>query len=432
MENRSKHNIFRFIFKIFFLLLAFTHNTQQVQANESLAEKNLANKNLVSVSVIQNNVNQSFSISSKLKQIANYLYKNLNFSPLFITANLLDPKKMRSQLLTPYLCDGKNITVKTSDGETIHCTFFDRNSKKLLIIGTGFGNEREKVAPLIHMFDKYDIVIFDYRGHGYDQPKLLDTSQWLIKPNQKLQQIIDQITPYIDWAKVPNLNINKTTLGMSEEKDLLAAINHFKEKKSYEKLFGIGFCFSSFVLAKTAAQNPGLFNKIILDSSMHSPQNIINRITESPQLLFDPQRGSWSSLLKTNSYDTNLLSKLVSTFLQKSFSKLSITIKTTDQYLSQLQNTPVLFFHGKGDLMTPYNEDFMKNFTQTKIEEKAAIIFENSRHLTNHIKYKELYKAFSKSFFELPYNSFISSLKNPESFVKYEFDLAQQELAGLG
>jgi len=384
----------------------------------------LATSNVqTTISIMQNNTQNTFVLPPQLLNITKYLYKSLNFSPLFVVQNLLNPQKLRAHLLAPFMGNGEIIAVHTEDGEAINCTFFDRDSDKLLVIGTGFGNEREKVAPLVHMFDKYDVVIFDYRGHGYDQPKLLDISQWSIQPGQELRKTIEQITPFIDWTRVPNINLSKTTLGLSEEKDLLAVINHLKRKKEYTKTFGIGFCFSSFVFAKATTINPGLFDRIIFDSSLYSPQNIINRITESPQLLFDPQKGSWASVIKAQNdnltiiqlLQENLLTKLATNFLQNAFANLTITTQTTGHYLSQLSDTPILFFHGKTDKMTPYNEDLIKNFTQTKTEK-------------NHIKYKELYKGIATLFFELPYNVFIESLKDPQNFIDHEFNLMQKEV----
>ncbi|MCK4517845.1 hypothetical protein KAT92_03655, partial [Candidatus Babeliales bacterium] len=176
---------------------------------------------------------EEHTIDSSTNELARYFHGNLNFSPLFKIENLLDPQKMRSELLTPFLGNGQQFTVTSQDNATINCTFFDRKSDTLLIIGTGFANEREKIAPFIHMFDKYDIVIFDYRGHGQDQPKLLDDSHWGIKPSEIIKNILQKLRPLLDWNKIPNLDVNKTTFGLTEESDLLAVINHVKQNKAY-------------------------------------------------------------------------------------------------------------------------------------------------------------------------------------------------------
>jgi len=369
---------------------------------------------------------ETHAIDSSTNELAQYFHGNLNFSPFFKIDNLLDSQKMRSELLTPFLGNGQQFTVTTQDNATINCTFFDRKSDTLLIIGTGFANEREKIAPFIHMFDKYDIVIFDYRGHGQEQPKLLDDSHWGIKPSEIIKNILQKLRPLLDWNKIPNLDVNKTTFGLTEESDLLAVVNHAKQNKAYSQTFGLGFCFSSHIFVKAAAHNPGLFNKLILDSSMHSTQKTIDRVIESPQLAFDPQRGRWESLRKEENgeqFDEYIkqpwFGETVTHFVKRAFSKIRIPNKTTGDHLSQL-DIPILFFHGKKDIMTPYQDDFVANWKSTGSKEKAAVLFETTTHLTSHIKYKELYKFVSDLFFELDFKQFTSYIKDRKKLINYK------------
>ena len=395
---------------------------------------------------------EEHAIDASTNELARYFHGNLNFSPLFKIENLLDPQKMRSELLTPFLGNGQQFTVTTQDSDAtthktvnnlqvnnlqINCTFFDRKSDTLLVVGTGFANEREKIAPFIHMFDKYDIVIFDYRGHGQEQPKLLDDSHWGIKPSEIIKNILNKLKPLLDWNKIPNLGVNKTTFGLTEENDLLAVINHVKQNKNYLRTFGIGFCFSSHIFAKAAASNPDLFDKLILDSSMHSTQKTIDRVIESPQLIFDPQRGRWESLRKEeNSEQFDSFTKqawfveTVTHFIKRAFAKIHIPNKTTGDYLKQL-DIPILFFHGKKDIMSPYKEDFINNWKSTGSKEKMAVLFETTTHLTSHIKHKELYKLAGDLFFELDYNQFISCIKDRQKLIHYKVQKITGDLQSL-
>lgn len=380
----------------------------------------------ISKNIEESFIEESFLISPKLQNVARFLHGNLNFSPFFQVKALLNQKKTHADLLSPFIGNGRLITVTTDDGAKINCTFFDRKSDKLIVIGTGFGNDRGKVASFAHMFNKKDVVIFDYRGHGYKQPKILQTEQWTIKASEKLKSILHKLSSRINWKRIPNLNLKETTLGNNEEKDLIAVVSHCKEQKTYKKIYGIGLCFSSYIFSKAAAQNPGLFDKLVLDSSLHSPRELADRITESPQLLFDPQRNQWSTIL-SGDIDGNEFTTLAHDFFKQIFSKTTIVDKTTGDYLSQIKNTPILFFHGKRDQMTPYDVDFIKNWNSIE-QEKAAIIFDSTTHLTNNIKYKEIYKTICDLFFELSYSKFSEHLKKPEKLVDYKIGQIEEKL----
>ena len=381
----------------------------------------------------------AFDLSPTFSTIAQHLYGNLNFSPLFLTDNLLNPKKMRELLLNPHIAGGTPVTVTTSDGEQIACTFFDRNSDKLLIIGTGFGNEQEKVAPLVHIFDKMNVVIFSYRGHGINEKKIIDTTQWKVKPTNKIKGYLEQLAPFINWNRVPNINLSKTTLGKKEEQDILAVTNHFSQqriaqKQKYQKKFAMFFCFSSYVGSKIASQYPGLFDKIIFDSSMHAPHEIIDRVASKPQLLFDPQRASWDSVIAVKKASVsvrellqeNIFTKTIVNFLKSVLPKRSGTEKTTANYLSKIK-VPILFFHGKMDKMTPLESDFKKNWDAVESTEKLAVIFDDTKHLTSCIKHKELYKFIATMFFEQSHDEFVDCLENPKNAVQYiQADLSRK------
>jgi pimeloyl-ACP methyl ester carboxylesterase len=333
---------------------------------------------------------------------------------------------MQALQINPFVGNGKIIAIKTDDGEVIECTFHDRGSNKLVIVGAGYGNEREKVAPLVHIFNSYDIITFDYPYQGKNKPKVIDITT--LQTNS---------SAIISLDRIPNIDTKKATFGQHEEEYVKAVLTHMKTQKHYDSVYGVGFCLSSFVLAKTALLNPGLMDKLILDSCMYSPRETIDRITQTPQLLFDPQRGSWDSLIKIQDPKTNIciyieqssVVQAVKTFLEKILPKDTKT-ETLGDYLSKLK-IPVLFFHGKQDMMTPYEIDFKKSWQAASSQEKAAVIFDDTKHLINHIKHKELYKGISTLFLELPYEQFISTLKNKEKFVEYRMNQSISELNSI-
>ena len=391
----------------------------------------------------------SWNIPEKLNEAAQYFYGNLNFSPFFLVENLLNAEKMRNLQLNQFVGKGKIEKIIADDGEIIECTFHDRGSNKLLIVGTGYGNEREKVAPLIQIFDKYDVVTFDYPYQGKNKPKLLNLSQWSVNPPEKLRELLKLASPSINWNRVPNIDLKKVSFGQSEAKYVEAVVKYFKEKKEkepayakatsgkkkrYKKVYGACFCFSCGPFTEAASKNPKLFDKLILDSAMCSAQAIIDRIIKKPQLLIDPQRGLWSAIM--NDKSDELTEKIrecfddpeVQNFLKNIMPK-NLNQKTTADYLLSIQ-IPVLFFHGKQDIMTPYESDFLKNWDSTNSCKKAAVVFETT-HLTNHLKNKELYKAIATLFLELEYSEFVTCLKNVQNFIQYKVNQIKSDFQSL-
>ena len=91
---------------------------------------------------------------------------------LFNTAILKQPEDTRKILdnLPLHLGSGVRgfVPLIKSPGKKIPYTFFDRGSDELVIIGGGFANPREMLAPLLGIFVDYNVVIFDHVGHGLD------------------------------------------------------------------------------------------------------------------------------------------------------------------------------------------------------------------------------------------------------------------------
>ncbi len=359
--------------------------------------------------------NIKFEISNNILLLSKYMYKDLNFSPFFNVKTLSNPQTVRRYLLDKFIGGGQNLKLKDKkNNNKVNCTFFNRGpkSKKLIIIGTGFGNERERVAPFIHMFHEYDIIIFDYRGHGYDQPKILDTSQLkscTIENRKNIKKTISELAPFVNWNKVPTLDISKTTFGLKEEAELLTVIKKMKEIKKYDKIFGIGLCFSGYIFSKVASKYPGIIDKLIIDSGLHSIEQIVNKVIEHPELITDPQRGHIN-------FNTNISN--IKNFLREAFSKVQIPEKTTGDYLSNVK-IPVLFFHGALDILTDLANNLYKNIRATGSAEKAGFIFKRGRHLDIVLKYKEEYAMFSKIFFENRFKDFMHLSTNKEKLAQY-------------
>ena len=337
------------------------------------------------------------SQETKTKSQEKYHWLNWLANDLFNTKQLQKPKVIRKSLLNPFGYAGKMILLKHENGDEIECTYFDRGKKDLIVIGAGFGNPREMVAPLIPFFiQKFDIVIFDQRGHGYDKQPF---------------SIKKKLLEFLCWQRFPSINTNQTYLGNKEDEDVTNLVNFFKYKKHYEHVYGIGLCYSGMIFAKAEAraqeQGKKLFDKLILDSCLLSFKSVMEQVEKDPKLLFSPQRGGWKNhWLIQKAW----VKKRINGWIGKLFQHVGDTSNlNTATYLKQLKQTPILFVHSKKDLMVPY-KDFEKLWDSADKKNKAAIITTNS-HLTNHLKMKELYALISNNFLSKPFEKFKGDLE---------------------
>lgn len=420
-------------FSLYFLALKPSSDSRDILVKGKISNQEKAISCIIEKNAAEDKTVSTFHLTESFTKISNYLYKDLNFSPFFNVKNILDTPKMRQDMTNPFLGGGQFIKVGTDDKKIINSIFFDRKSKYLLVVGPGFGNEKEKFAPFVHMFSDYDIVIPDYRGHGYEQPSILDIQQWASSDFKPVESIINKMNNFICSGKVPHVNLRETTFGLKEEEDILAVVRYLKSKKNYKKVFGIGLCFSSYTFSKLAAKKQGLFSKLILDSSINSVQKLVDTVIESPELIIDPQKGNVPGL-ETLSQDSTILSntrsfkrsvamtakklitKPISKALKAGFSKVAIPQTTTTQYLSRAR-CPVLLIHGSDDLLTDPINHFYKNIGAKSVV--AGFLFKNGRHLTNHIKHKEAYTMLAKLFFENDTREFLDLLQNPKKLIEH-------------
>ena len=345
-------------------------------------------------------------ISSEIQEKAysRFYWLDSLAADLFNTKKLTNPLAIRESLLNPFGYAGKTVVIprtfskrKKHTKDLIQCMHFNRGKKKLVIIGAGFGNEKEMVAPLIPLFmENHDIVIFDQLGHGYGKKRfsIARKSLEILLRNQ-----------------FPTICCKETKLGNHEDADVFKVVSFFRKQKQYDEIHGICFCFSGLVFTKAAARAEQvgikLFDKLILDSCLLSPQSAIDQVVHDPKLMFSPQRGGWENktIVKNKRFKKWLRKRL-----QKVFKNAGdISNLNTANYIKHLKDTHILFFHSQTDLMVPY-KDFEKIWNAATTPYKTAIITRNS-HLTNHIKNKEMYAYVANRFFQKPFDKFINSIK---------------------
>ena len=327
-------------------------------------------------------------LAEQIESHAKKIYKDLNGSPYFKTRFVRNVPGVRVHHIDPSNPDrGQLVSVVTQDGLEIKCTYFDRGSDELVVVGAGFTNEREIMTPFVEMFKTdatglnkgRDVILFDFRGHGYDPAVLCDPSSWMTANLAK---------------KTFDIDTRYSKLGEIEELDVVAVIKAMREYKNYKKVHGVSVCFGSFVFLKAEAKFPGLFDKIVVDGCWDTLEKVIDKLKQDFKLLAKPQTGGFKEywLSKQEWFQQSLI------WIARNVWWLNIDhdVRLTD-YLPRIQKTPILFFYGKNDLMV-YRDEFEDLWNAVSVPYKVAVVTSNP-HVMNHYKQKELYKLACETFF---------------------------------
>ncbi len=344
---------------------------------------------------------QSISLPSPMLFHAKKAFNKLSdrFNPtLFNTHLLKNSSKIRSlttkrnKLLPKCITCGRLGSIKVNNDLNIPYTYFDRGSDTLLVIGGGLANDRERMAPFVALFPQYDLVLFDYRGHGIEQT-----------PTTLKGKLSKQFL---------GIDCTETTLCEKEDEEVTNLIKYFKQNKPYTSIFGIGLCYSAVILAKVAAKNPGTtFDKLMLDGAWPNLSQIGEKFSSDPMLFFDPQRGS-----RIGRFFGRF--SIIKSFVQKTWEKL-FSIKFKDginalSYFEKLADIPVLFFQSTNDLLIPMSE-FGKVWRSVPHKQKIAIVTP-AKHLQNFVKYKETFSMLGHLFFENSYQKFVRLITKKDEF----------------
>ena len=343
-------------------------------------------------------------------------YKYLNNSVMFNRSFIKDVSKVRKFHLAPEAqggAGGKIVSdIVTVDGAQIFCTYFDRGKDKLIVVGEGFTNERELMTPYVSIFtddkkyDDYDVVLFDFRGQGKIDFKWSDPETWPLN--------LAQSTFGIDSGLA--------SLGQFEEYDVFAVVDSFRDMKDYKAVYGVSLCYSSFIFLKAQAireqEDKPLFDKIIVDGCWLDVPLIVEKLKKDPKKICSPQYGGWSD--KWPFYETWAQETI--TFLAENL--IGLPIKTNVSildYVGHIKKTPVLFFHGKDDLLV-FSSEFEVLWKEVATKQKAAILTSNP-HVRNHLKQKEVYKLAAELFFRLSFEEFERCITSADALK----DMAQQK-----
>ena len=374
-----------------YILLAFTFSVFPLIS----ARKNLA---LLTPDTQSN----PFILDNQLCKVANHLNSHLDHSILFNTSFLKNTRAVREHLTNPHTFNGKQKTVKNTNKKEIHYTYFNRKSDTLLVIAPGFPKKRESLAPFVEIFDSYDIVILDYRGFNFTERSWLNPFSWRHHPSEY----------------IINVDGNNVHMGEEEEQDILSVVNTVKNEKKYNHIFGLGTCYSSIILAKAAATQPGMFEKLILDSCPYSIKTLVKKYVEDPKLLFTQGRkGGWESKWPFRAKWIQKITLWVAEKLCRiKFSKYKIEAY---DYLTHL-DIPILFIHGTNDALVPFNL-FEKLWNSLPNKQKVALVTPYE-HVFHHMRDKKQYKLICDLFFENNYTEFIDQITHPKKLIGHKLD----------
>jgi hypothetical protein len=329
----------------------------------------------------------SFELPQQTKNIAYNAYRLLGLSKFFDTSKITDSVWVNKEFQKD--STHSEFTTTTQDGHQVKSSFFNRNKDKLIVVGPGFTNPKETMAPFAHMFLDYDVIIVNFRGLG-------------IKDSFTLSPLYHLLG--IDC---------KTQVGHSEHNDIFAAVDWARKNKEYKSITGLGVCLGAFVCAKAQgiAEEQGihLFDKVIVDGCWLTANKAKDKIIEDPWLIMDPQRGGASKFTK-NFFKKKFVHQNLLKFIEYSLGVNASSLEI-QPHLKNIKKTPILIFYGKDDLMI-YRDEFEDIWNNISTTEKAAIITSNP-HVYNHLRSKELYKLICESFIEEGIQKTFDLLQNP-------------------
>ncbi|MCK4265204.1 hypothetical protein KAW80_02480 [Candidatus Babeliales bacterium] len=352
--------------------------------------------------ILANDESQSYKLKSEIRKTAEQLNIALNGSKFFDTTDICNTPLTHQNLLKQ---GAREIIIKTEDNIELFCMFFDRkrkNNDRVVVIGPGFTNEKEKMAPLAYTHIDSDVLIMNFRGHGNKGPSL--------NPIKK--------TLGIDSA---------VRLGGEEEKDVFAVVKHLRNLsgKYYKQIVGHGICYGALIFAKSQgvkeSQGEVLFDKLILDGTWKSLNGFKEKIINDPMLIVNPQKGGASNSVKWifgKSWFNKSLQHIIEKTCKIKFDDLDVT-----NYLKHIK-IPVLFFYGKDD-KTIYRNEFEAIWNSTASQQKIACIT-SIEHVWNHLKLKEFYKLMSELFIESKdINNLLPILNDQQLLLEHLFERLQ-------
>ncbi len=267
--------------------------------------------------------------------------------------------------------NAQKITVTAPDGHLFDALFVDRGSDKAIMLGQGFHARKEYLLPFLKLFEGYDLLFFDYKGHRE-----------------------------LMWTYLHNRRNTLTTYFIEPQKEVRALGAFLRNRKKYTSVIGLGMCYSGLIFcgAQAASERDGkmLFDKLILDSTIHSMQEVAFQVFKDPLLCCNHKTGGAPKFVQWMLSTTPvrfLAGALGWIFLGQQFSGITIT-----EYLKHI-HVPILFICAGDDKFIA--SDVPMRMYEAAQKDSCCMISFPCQHTLNHIKHKELYAHLVREFIEL-------------------------------
>jgi len=258
--------------------------------------------------------------------------------------------------------------IATLSGIQVSATYFDRKSEFLVVAGQGFNHSKKSVHTLASLYPNYDVVAFNYRWTN------------MLRFVCKMSTIFNPIEE----------------LFLKEHEEVEAVVSYMKKKKKYSSVIGHALCYSTYPFldaqAKSFPNKEPLFDKLILDSTFLTTDEIVEKITHQPLLIYNSQIDYTPSWLQT--ILKYLYIPRCAQFLIKRYSVASIP-----NLLNTIKDTPILFIHGKNDILVPVTDMFEAIWNATSEKNRFAYLTPHE-HVMNLPKNRGLYRKVCELFID--------------------------------
>lgn len=302
-------------------------------------------------------------------------YAYLQDSPFARIGFLFKGKTVHDLIMSEQFA-AKSKVLKVGQPKVIQETvFFNRNSKKLVVITPGLTLTWLWIVSLVQLFNETDVLMLNYRGHG-STGLPADDKDFLAEPLDDNGNIT---TTLQNWGVTqPHKAI---TWGVHEPTDLAEVIAYYRNQKKlatgsdYEEVIGQGICYAAYVSARAQATIPHLFDKLILDGTCVHIGGI--QRFHLRRLHGDIPRGT-------------------------------VVEKPLTDYIGSVK-IPILFIHSIVDYLTPLNvfDELLKSVAAPKI-----ILYTGQEHAYNHLREPKRYKFICDLFINNSFEQCVEILRS--------------------
>lgn len=266
----------------------------------------------------------------------------------------------------------QKIQVIASDGQIIEAFFVDRGAAKVLLLGQGFKARKEYLLPFLKLFPDYDLLFFDYH-------------------------LKHEVIPMYLHHRRKTL----TRLFIDPQKTVSALVAFLRLHKDYDEVIGVGMCYSGLVFcgAQAAHEKKGLplFDKLILDCSIYSMQEVVFNAFKDPLTCCNHKTGGAPKCVQwlMSTLPVRFIARTLGwVFLGSQFSNINV-----GSYLKHM-HLPILFICAKDDkFISCEMTDYMYQESDKKL---SCMVSLPSYHTLNHIKHKEIYAHLTNEFIRAP------------------------------